>query len=280
MKTGLAIWHYPHRSMLENARFFIQQGYESISLLGTHMVRVCRSAEDSCALAEAVAASGVTLTVHHCLPKTHGTEDVAEFHKGLEAIAAWQKAWGLMAVYSFDVQPGIRDNIAPYLHEVLETVPGCKVAVEDFGLTAAEYAQIEHLKAEPRFGYLLDIGHMFIRLRGRNGSGYPLFTHTDIEGPVCDNPGSASFLDAFRSKEFPVFEIHMHNNDGVEDMHYFLEDGALDVPAVAKAIKVFGFDGVLTIESAPGFHFPCCYPESDERILRTTAYWHDIMKNA
>lgn len=279
MKTGLAIWHYPHRTVVENAAYFIKQGYDSISLLGTHMVDVCKNEADSRALAELVAQSGVVLTVHHLLPRTHDAADVAVFHDGVEAIAAWQKQYGLMAVYSFDVLQAIRGNIVPYLQYVLDTVPGCKVAVEDFGLTPEERAQIEHLKAEPRFGYLLDIGHMFIRLVGQNISRQTLFTHSDSEGPVCEHPGTEAFLTAFRSKEFPVFEMHMHNNDGVEDMHYFLEDGALDVTGVSHAIKEFGFKGVLTIESAPGYRFECRYPESDERIAKSTAYWRSMMKD-
>lgn len=279
MKTGLAIWHYPHRTVVENADYFIKQGYDSISLLGTHMVDVCKNEDDSRALAELVARSGVVLTVHHLLPRTHSETDVAIFRDGVEAIAAWQKQYGLLAVYSFDVLQAIRDNIVPYLQYVLDTVPVCKVGVEDFGLTPEERAQIEHLKAEPRFGYLLDIGHMFIRLVGRNASGVTLFTHSDSEGPVCENPGTEAFLTAFRSKEFPVFEMHMHNNDGVEDMHYFLEDGALDVAGVARAIRNFGFEGVLTIESAPGYRFECRYPDSDERIAKTTAYWRSVLKD-
>lgn len=96
---------------------------------------------------------------------------------------------------------------------------------------------------------------------------------------MCKHPGTEAFLTAFRSKEFPVFEMHMHNNDGVEDMHYFLEDGALDVTGVAHAIKEFGFEGVLTIESAPGYRFECRYPDSDERIAKTTAYWRSVLKD-
>ncbi|MDY6184844.1 MAG: hypothetical protein SPI22_05445 [Eubacteriales bacterium] len=59
-------------------------------------------------------------------------------------------------------------------------------------------------------------------------------------------------------------------------MHYFLEDGCLKVEEVARAVKELEFDGVMTIESAPGCRFVCKYPESDERIAATFGYWRDI----
>jgi sugar phosphate isomerase/epimerase len=58
-------------------------------------------------------------------------------------------------------------------------------------------------------------------------------------------------------------------------MHYFLDDGTLDIKMIADVLKTIGFDGVLTIESAPGFVFPCAYPESDERILQTYKIWKE-----
>ncbi|MBR4081461.1 MAG: sugar phosphate isomerase/epimerase [Clostridia bacterium] len=280
MKTGLAIWHYPHRSVLENVRFFAAHGLQSVSLLGTDMAALCRDSTLAAALAEAVRSADLTLTVHHILPRSHSQEDVQTFREQMELIADWQRTYGLLHVYSFDVAQPIRDNILPYLNEVLSRVPGCRVAVEDFGLNAAERAQLESLRGNPRFGYLVDIGHMFLRLTGRNDSGKTLFTHTDDEGPVCDAPDCQAFLRALKARDFPVFEIHLHNNDGVQDMHYFLGDGALDVQGVLRAIKAFGFDGVMTIESAPGFMFECVYPESDRRILDTIGYYHRLWEQA
>ena len=67
--------------------------------------------------------------------------------------------------------------------------------------------------------------------------------------------------------------MHLHNNDGVDDLHWFLEQGKMDVPAVAKALQEMGFDGVLTVESAPGFRFECRGKDADEGIGRTLEYW-------
>ena len=114
----------------------------------------------------------------------------------------------------------------PYLDYVLETVPNCKVAVEDFGLTASERVQIT------------------------------------LE----------QFREAFDSKEFPVFEIHLHNNDGSKDMHHFLQCGTLDMEIIFSLLKERNFEGVITIEAAPGYEFECTYPESDIRILEDVDY--------
>ena len=41
MKTGLAIWHYPHRTVFENVAFFAENGFESVSIHGADMLAVC-----------------------------------------------------------------------------------------------------------------------------------------------------------------------------------------------------------------------------------------------
>ena len=273
MKNGLAIWHYPHRTVLENVAFFAEQGFDSVSILGYHMDAVCMDRAQARQLAELLQKTGVALTVHHKLPLDHSDESVEAFYATVDRFAEWQKQCGCMEVLSFDVHEEVRDNVAPYVEYVLSAVPHAKIALEDFGLTAAEREQIEHLKAEPRFGYLIDIGHMYIRIRGKNSGGLTLFTNFSEECEAKDQPTREDFLHAFSSKEFPVFEIHLHNNDGINDMHYFFDDGTLDIQMMADVLKEIAFDGILTIESAPGCQFACAYPESDRRILETFAMW-------
>ncbi len=275
MIQGLAIWHYPHRNMVENIRYFAALGLPSVSVHGAQFVNAIADPAMSDAVAAAVSETGVVFTVHYCLPHKHDSEAVAVFEAGIFAIAAWQRAHGSVAVLSFDVPQPIRGGvgIGGYLDFVLETVPDCKVAVEDFGLTADERAQINHLKGNDRMGYLVDIGHLFIRMRGQNQSGKTLFTNSPDEHPAVDAPGAEDFKAALATKDFPVFEMHLHNNDGVSDVHWFLEQGSLDVPAVAKTLREWGFDGVLTIESAPGFKFECRGKDADEGILKTYKYW-------
>ena len=275
MLQGLAIWHYPHRCMVDNIRYFAALGLDSVSVHGTQFVAAIADPATAAAIASAVSETGAVFTVHYCLPRGHEAEAVEVFRAGILAIAAWQKAHGTIAVLSFDVPQPVRagKGIGDYMDFVLEAVPDCKVAVEDFGLTVAERAQISHLKDNPRFGYLVDIGHLFIRMRGENQSGKVLFTHAPDEHPVNPAPDAAAFKAALESKDFPIFEMHLHNNDGERDVHWFLEEGRMDVPAVARALGDMGFEGVLTVESAPGFRFECRGKDADEGIARTLEYW-------
>ena len=85
------------------------------------------------------------------------------------------------------------------------------------------------------------------------------------------------FLKAFQSKEFPIFEIHLHNNDGVADEHGFLEKGTMDIRVIADVLKQIDYKGIVTIETVPrmhGYH----YPESDARILETYEFWKNCLK--
>ena len=113
MKDGLAIWHYPHRSTIENVLFFASQGFSSVSLLGYHMDDICKRPDLAGMLAHIVREKNLTLTVHSKLPASHGEEDVAFFRASIDGYAAWQKEYGLISVLSFDVAEAIRDNLTP-----------------------------------------------------------------------------------------------------------------------------------------------------------------------
>jgi len=278
MKNGLAIWHYPHRTLLENVAYFAECGFDSVSILGDHMYDVYASEEIAQKLAELIKKNNLTLTVHHRLPVEHSDENTASFKFFIDSIADFQDKYGCVSILSFDVWQPIRDNMTPYIDYVMEKVKKIKIAVEDFGLNDAEKAQIEHLKGNDRFGYLIDIGHMYIRMCSKNTTGLTLFSNSPQECPANDNPSCEEFLRALKSKEFPIFEVHLHNNNGIEDQHLFLEDGTLKIDAVTKALKEIGFDGVLTIESAPGMSFKCENEESDMRINKTFDYLKELLK--
>ena len=60
MLNGLAAWHYPHRTLIENIEYFTAQGYEAIGLLGSHFIDGIRA--DGEKLAAAMKASGKAFT--------------------------------------------------------------------------------------------------------------------------------------------------------------------------------------------------------------------------
>ena len=277
MINGLAIWHYPTRNDVENAAFFADNGFGSVSMHGRAMAKVGMNEELGEAFASVIREKGLVLTAHSKLPLKHTEEEVAIFKRDIDAIAKWQKKYGLLEVLSFDVAQDVRDNVMPYIEYVLGYEQFGKVALEDFGVTEDERAQIEPLKGNPRFGYLLDLGHMNIRIHGVNTEPINLFRNSPTECPQTTNPGYNEFLQAFRSKEFPIFEIHLHNNDGVGDLHQFLDVGTIDMKAIADILKGMNYQGVVTIETVPRLagYF---YPEADEKILETFAYWKNCIK--
>ena len=81
MKNGLAIWHYPHRNLIENIEYFAKCGYDSVSVHGNSMYDAICDFDKGELLAETVKKCGVILTVHSALPKTHKREDVEQFKK-------------------------------------------------------------------------------------------------------------------------------------------------------------------------------------------------------
>jgi sugar phosphate isomerase/epimerase len=282
MLQGLAIWHYPHRTIAENVRYFAAVGLDSVSVHGSQFARAISDPAIAEEIATAVADTGVVFTVHGCLPRSHTPEAVAVFEAELELLSRWQRAHRLISVLSFDVPQPIRKGtgIGGYVERVLNTVPDCKVAVEDFGLTPDEVEQIRFLKGNDRFGYLVDLGHLFLRLCGRNASGKTLFTNSPYEHPSVAAPDATHFYNALAAKEFPIWEMHLHNNDGESDLHWFLEEGCLDVAGVAQALRALDFQGVLTVESAPGFRFECRGADADEGIRKTLAYWEKCLEEA
>ena len=277
MINGLAIWHYPTRNDLENVKFFADHGFNAVSMHGRAMAKVGMNETLGADFAAAIRENNMVLTAHSKLPLSHSEEEVAIFKRDVDAIAKWQKQYGLLEVLSFDVAQEVRDNVMPYIEYVLQYEQFGKIALEDFGVTADERAQIEPLKGNPRFGYLLDLGHMNIRIHGINTEPINLFRNSPSECPQTDKPGYNEFLQAFRSKEFPIFEIHLHNNDGVGDLHDFLERGTIDMQAIANILKEMNFKGVVTIETVPRLsgYF---YPEADDKIMETFAYWKNCIK--
>lgn len=277
MINGLAIWHYPTRTDAENAGFFADHGFASVSMHGDSMAKISRDDVLSEEFASVIREKNLILTVHGRLPISHSEEDVAKFKRDVDSIAKWQEKYGLIEIFSFDVWGQIRDNVMPYIEYVLSYKRFGKIALEDFGVTEAEKAQVASLKGDPRFGYLIDLGHLNVRIRGKSTNPITLLRHSDLECPKTENPGYSEFLQAFRSKDFPIFEIHLHNNDGIGDLHNFLEVGTIDMHDIADVLKEINYEGIVTIESVPSMQ-GFVYPEADEKILETFEYWKSCVK--
>lgn len=278
MKIGLAIWHYQHRSLCENIDFFAKHGFDAVSGLGDEIAAACKEQKTAKELADHILANKLLFTVHHKLPNKK--YDIELFKNDIHALHNWQKKYGLIEILSFDVWERDEKISKKYIDYTVDLFSDTdtKIAVEDFGLNDDERNQIEHLKSNKKFGYLMDLGHLNIRLGGTPTEDSQWFRFSGESLPLkAGDRSQQAFYNAFLSKEFPIFEIHIHNNDGKTDWHNFLTDGIMDIDDICKVIKKVEFNGVLTIETAPTWH-KCMGEEADRRILESLDYLKKCLK--
>lgn len=114
---------------------------------------------------------------------------------------------------------------------------GTQFGLEDFPIDARALDRnresLAHVLECPRFGALIDLGHMHLRI-----SDIPHFGEKGISGYLTGVP-------------VPIFELHVHDNHADGDHHMPPGQGSLDFSAAAEALRDIGFDGVSTIEAAP-----------------------------
>ena len=101
---------------------------------------------------------------------------------------------------------------------------GLRLMVENFGQTFTTVAELEPLFAtSPLLGFHLDVGHANI-------------------GP----PNRASELIARFADR--LVHVHVHDNDGVGDLHLPIGAGTVPWTQVVGALRDCGYDGTVTIE--------------------------------
>jgi sugar phosphate isomerase/epimerase len=92
-------------------------------------------------------------------------------------------------------------------------------------------------------------------------------------------PGYFAGLSAseyFRRLPVRLVEIHLHDNNGQRDQHAHFGFGSVPFAEVAAALKAITFDGVATIEIAPGFH-ERTPEESKPDAVRSLQEWRRLI---
>ncbi len=313
MNQSLAIWHYPYRTGPENILYWASKGFDALSQHGMFFYSDISEPESRTALTDAIRSTGIRFTVHHYLPYSYLNYSTENFQSHILAFRDWQKETGLLWNLSFDVFPENRPHASEYVRFVLDAFEGLdtRISVEDYGLTPEEREDLEPLRAYKNFGYLCDLGHMNLRLHNPGTPcGHPAAEQQGEAAPLPIGDGSPeAFYNALCCKNFPIYEFHLHNNNGKADQHRYVEDGVIDIPGLARSIKKFGFDGVCTFEVVPDwigddaykaeqkakeqemwsvmydtFHRPAFTgnpdPARDERVLKSFAYWRKCMEEA
>jgi sugar phosphate isomerase/epimerase len=239
MRYATAIWNYaePDVTLPDLVSDFADFGYDTISFSSGQFTDFGDPALGETAALIRERSLGVTL---HCA-----------FDFGAEGVAKVLGLFGesVLAV-TFDPLSEVDScgssfataQMAPVLAEILRRSEGTavRVGIEDLPLdTHALHhyrADLEPLLASNRYGMLLDVGHLNLRLRR-----WSYFTGLSVAEYIARIPVS-------------IVEAHLHDNSGEGDRHGHFGFGDIDFAAVAEGLKAVGFDGVSTIEIAPSFH--------------------------
>ena len=71
-----------------------------------------------------------------------------------------------------------------------------------------------------------------------------IFFHLDIGHANLNNNSPIEFIEAFHSK---MKHVHMHDNDGIRDLHLPIGCGNVDWQKTISALKKY-YDGTITLE--------------------------------
>ncbi len=225
MRYGICTWNFyaETTTLPELVREFADAGFNAASFTTAHLRRLPPDEVQAAAVAALDRDVAVTL---------HGNFEieVGEALGFVEVFASSLLSVTCDAAMTTDSRGTFHDaaRMAPFLRAILDATEGTevRVGVEDFPLdeAALDYyrADLEPLLASPRYGMLIDVGHMNMRL---TGWGY-------FEG--------LSVADYFAAAPLPVIEVHLHDNDGLSDQHAHFGFGNIEFGEVAAALAEIG----------------------------------------
>ena len=261
MRYANAIWNYtePDVPLLDLVEEFARFGYDAISFSSTQLPKQTEGEWRD--IAAFVEDRDLVVTIHCSFDLT-----LADAGRALDWFADSLRAITFDAVMASDPRGAFYDTqrMVALLRGIIGTSEGTqlRVAIEDFPLddSAVEFyrAGLEPLLECGRYGILVDVGHLNMRL---HGGGY-------FEG--------MSVAEYIARLPLPVVEVHLHDNNGARDEHGHFGLGNIDFAEVAAALKSVGFDGVSTIEIAPTFHGSTpseSKPRAKESLDRWKALW-------
>lgn len=238
-RYAIAVWNYltPETRVIDLIREFVASGYNTISLSSSQFRR--NNNHETEAVADIVHSEGLGVTIH------------CAFDFGAQGVQHARELFGdhLLAVtfdplMQYEPRGTFYDTatMMPTVSQILSATEGStlRVGVEDFplDLSAVQFYHddLTELMANPRYGMLLDVGHLNIRLR------------------ACRYFAGMSVRDYIRAIPVPIIEVHLHDNHGIRDEHGPFGQGTVDFAGIASALRQVGFSGVSTVEIAPSLH--------------------------
>jgi sugar phosphate isomerase/epimerase len=204
-----------------------------------------QSAEDDTAIAELLRANRAELRLHPDLGKLErrarmaGEELLPYARRQLDPLIDWALRHGVLSICCDSIRADFEATVA-VLRLLIDMTAGTqlKVGVENSQRGIINSADkmneaVERVDDE-RMGLLVDVGHINTTI-----------TNGWID---CDDPGD--FLDGLR---VPIWDTHIHNNDGRTDGHLTVRDpaGTLDMMTIVEGLHRLGYTGPLNMECAP-----------------------------
>lgn len=227
---GVATWNTTEGTLAERIRRYGEMGFDAVSLLPSHALAMCRGEAPD--VEEALTAHALALTIHGGMAGMDKPIDESALLADMEAFLKWQARTGALRSINYDAAKRHENSEVVYdsdgMHSVLNKMlqmtkdAGVTVGVEDWPRDPKQLAPVADLLQYPHYGILIDLGHMNMR--------------------ICnDKPGFAYPIDAARKYlddiTIPINELHLHNNDGVGDLHAPLDTGTADFLALAALLK-------------------------------------------
>lgn len=137
-----------------------------------------------------------------------------------------------------EIREKTRNNFIEDLARVTEYArdAGVQIALENIPVHFFFFHELNQFRdiaeSVPGIGMALDIGHAYIMKRQQG--------ETDPEGAILRDIGATGIEN--------IIHIHLHNNGGVKDDHFFL-NGDMDMARVINGIMEMGYTGRFAIES-------------------------------
>lgn len=263
MRYAVAIWNFcePQTKLLDLIGEFADSGFDAISFLPKQILEMDAGTER--ALRSLLDERDLPVTVHGNFDLT------ADEVEGLVvALDRRLKVLTMDEAWKWDSRGQFHDTRR--MVDLLKRIDGIGrdthllFGVEDFPLDeeCVDFCRtdLSEILDSPRYGTLIDIGHMNIRLA--TDEYFRSMTPRDYVARV----------------PLPIIEIHVHDNPGDKDSHQAIGQGNIDFGAVAEGLKRVGFEGVSTIEVAPALH-GAPIQESKPRAVETLQQWRGIWEH-
>lgn len=203
------------------------------------------SADDRNAMGQLLADRDARLRLHPDLGKLHAraqqerTDLLAYARRELEPVFDLALELGAVSICCDSIR-ALVDETVEVLGLMIEMTAGTQlqIGVENSqrGVinSPAVMNQVVDRVDDPRMGLLVDVGHI----------------NTTVTNGWNDCASAGDFLAGLR---VPIWDTHIHNNDGHTDGHLTVRDpsGTLDMVAVVVGLHGLGYDGPLNMECAP-----------------------------